>query len=348
MLKKGDKLIFKRDARKHNWVNYNATPLFTPNKVYTIVNIDKKYCYIECDDKEKWFGEEHWFTIDEPCNSYIWNFFYTPEEMRAKKLQQIDSTDIDIEDAQQITHTKDGVLILADCMDILYQLPDKSVQLILADLPYGVTDLKWDNTLDLDELWIEYKRIIKDNGCVILHATQPFATHLINSNSKWFKYEYIWIKTQASNFQLAKKMPLKKHENVLVFYNNPPIYNPQMTKGEAKMKRIGKNKYQDRKNDMYLSSKPSNLEAVKSDTYYPTTILEFPQVAKNKSQHPTQKSVELAKFLIKTYTNENDLVLDNTMGVGTTCIAAKETNRKFIGIEIEEKYYNIAVKRFSE
>ena len=238
-----------------------------------------------------------------------------------------------------------SALINADCMDILPLIPDKSVQLILADLPYGITDCKWDSVLNLYKLWIEYKRVLTDNGCVLLHSTQPFNTTLINSNYKWFKYEYIWIKTQASNFQLAKKMPLKKHENILVFYGKTPIYNPQMRKGESKMKRIGNEKYQDRKNDMYLSSKPSNLKAVKSDLYYPTTILEYPQVAKNKSIHPTQKSLELAKFLISTYTNENDFVLDNTMGSGTTCLGAKELNRKFIGIEKEPKYYEIACQR---
>ena len=244
-----------------------------------------------------------------------------------------------------IADVSGSALFNADCMDILPLIPGKSVQLILADLPYGITDCKWDSVLDLNKLWVEYKRVLADNGCVLLHSTQPFNTTLINSNHKWFKYEYIWIKTQASNFQLAKKMPLKKHENILVFYGNPPIYNPQMKIGEPKMKRIGDEKYQDRKNDMYLSSKPSNLKAVKSDLYYPTTILEYPQVAKNKSMHPTQKSLELAKFLISTYTNENDFVLDNTMGVGTTCLGAKELNRKFIGIEKDVKYYNLAVAR---
>ncbi len=241
-----------------------------------------------------------------------------------------------------------STLYNADCFDVFGTVPEKSVQLILADLPYGITDLKWDSVLDLQKLWEEYKRVLKPNGCVLLHATQPFATTLINSNSKWYKYEYIWIKTQASNFQLAKKMPLKKHENILTFYLKPPIYNPQMRKGEPKMKRIGNEKYQERNNEMYLSSKPSNLKAVKSDIYYPTTILEYPQVAKNKSVHPTQKSVELAEFLIKTYTNELDLVLDNTMGSGTTGVAAMNTNRKFIGIEKEQNYFDIAVKIIEE
>ena len=174
-----------------------------------------------------------------------------------QKLMDIEKLKYEAQNkALHIAGVSGSALFNADCMDILPLIPDKSVQLILADLPYGITDFKWDSVLNLDKLWIEYKRVLTDNGCVLLHSTQPFNTTLINSNYKWFKYEYIWIKTQASNF-LAKKMPLKKHENILVFYGKTPIYNPQMRKGESKMKRIGNEKYQDRKNDMYLSSKPS-------------------------------------------------------------------------------------------
>lgn len=242
---------------------------------------------------------------------------------------------------------KNGVIINGDCFDVMPHIADGSVSLILADLPYGVTDCNWDSKLPLDRLWREYIRILKPNGVVLLHATQPFATDLINSNRRWFKYDYIWIKTQASNFQLAKKMPLKKHEFVLVFYGKKPTYNPQMRKGEPKMKRIGERESA-RKTDMYLSSKPANLKAVKSDMYYPTTILEFPQVSKNKSVHRTQKSVELAEFLIKTYTDEGELVLDNTMGSGTTCIAAGRTGRRFMGIELTSEDYAKAEKRLDE
>lgn len=234
-----------------------------------------------------------------------------------------------------------------DCLSIMKDIEDKSVSLIFADLPYGggITDLKWDSQIDLTALWIQYKRILKPNGVVLLYATQPFASNLINSNPKWFKYDWVWIKTQAANFQLAKKMPLKKHESILVFYGKKPIYNPQMWKGETKMKRIGTEKYQDRKSDMYLSSKPANLKAVASDLYYPTTILNFPSVSRNKSLHPTQKSVGLAEFLIKTYTNENDLVLDNTAGSSTTAIACINTNRPWIMIEQDKKYVEISLQR---
>ena len=235
-----------------------------------------------------------------------------------------------------------------DCLEVMKQIPNKTISLIFADLPYKVTDCNWDVLIDLPNLWDEYKRILKPNGVVLLYATQPFATELINSNPKWFKYDWVWIKTQAANFQLAKKMPLKKHEYILVFYGKKPTYNPQMWKGEMKMKRIGNEKYQDRKSDMYLSSKPANLKAVKSDMYYPTTILNFPSVARNKSLHPTQKSVELGEFLIKTYTNEGELVLDNTAGSSTTAISCIKTKREWIMIEKEEQYYNLSLKRVGD
>lgn len=234
------------------------------------------------------------------------------------------------------------------CADMLETMPlidEKSIDLILCDLPYGITDCKWDCQINLNSLWYQYKRIIKPNGTILLNATQPFATTLINSNPKWFKYDWIWIKTQAANFQLAKKMPLKKHEYILVFYNKKPTYNPQMWKGELKSKRIGNEIYQSRKNEMYLASKPANLNAVKSDIYYPTTILNFPSVSRNKSLHPTQKSIELCEYLIKTYTNKGDLVLDNAAGSGTSGLACKNTERNFILIEKEQKYVEIAEKR---
>lgn len=239
-------------------------------------------------------------------------------------------------------------IVKGDCLELMKDITTNSIDLIFTDLPYGVTDMQWDSRIDLTQLWAHYRRIIKPNGVILLYATQPFASTLVNSNPKWFKYEWIWIKTQAANFQLAKRMPLKKHESILVFYGKTPLYCPQMKKGEPKMKRIGKEVYQDRKNDMYLSSKPKNLTAVKSDLYYPTTILEFPSVSRNKSLHPTQKSVELTEFLIKTYTLPNELILDNCAGSSTTAVAAINTNRNFIMMEKDAKYYEISVKRIEE
>ena len=239
-------------------------------------------------------------------------------------------------------------IYLGNCFELMKRIDDKSIDMILADLPFSKTDFYWDKSFNLEILWNSYRRIIKNNGCIALNAIQPFTTDLINSNKKWFKYDYVWIKTQAANFQLAKYMPLKKHESILIFYNKKPIYNPQMWKGKLKSKRIGHIKYQDRKKEMYLSSKPANLSIVKNDIYYPTTILTFSSCARNKSLHPTQKPVELCEFFIKTYTNKNDLILDNVTGSGTTLLAAKNLNRQFIGIEKEEKYYKIACTRIGQ
>lgn len=236
-----------------------------------------------------------------------------------------------------------------NCFDIIQKIPNGTIDFILCDLPFHITDLKWDkDVIDLYVLWKEYQRVLKPNGVIALHSVQPFTTDLINSNRKWFKYNYIWIKTQAANFQLAKKMPLKKHEDICIFYGQTPLYQPQMRKGEPKFKRIGENKYQDRKSDMYLSSRPANLEAILSDIYYPTTILEYPSLPRNKSQHPTQKPVELEEFLIKTYTKENEVVLDNCAGVFTTSVACDNVKRNWICIEKEEKYCRIGLQRINE
>ena len=239
------------------------------------------------------------------------------------------------------------MILLGDCFNILPTIPDQSIDMIICDLPFNITACSWDKKTDLDLLWIQYKRVIKQNGVIALHSVQPFTTDLINSNRQWFKYNYIWIKTQAANFQLSKKMPLKKHEEVCIFYGKTPLYQPQMTKGVPVRKRIGHKKYQDRKSEMYLSSKPDNLENVISDLYYPTTILEYPSVSRNKSLHPTQKSVELTEFLIKTYTKEGETVLDTHAGSGTVGVACKNTNRKYILIEKEEKYFNIIKQRLN-
>jgi site-specific DNA-methyltransferase (adenine-specific) len=237
------------------------------------------------------------------------------------------------------------MIYLGDCFEVMKSIESNSIDFILCDLPYNLTALNWDDKIDLDLLWTHYKRIIKPNGVIALHSNQPFTTDLINSNRKWFKYNYIWIKTQAANFQLAKKMPLKKHEDVCIFYGKTPLYQPQMTIGLPKMKRIGEKKYQERKSEMYLSSRPDNLENVMSDTYYPTTILQFPSVSRNKSKHPTEKPIALEEFLIKTYTKEGDIVLDNCAGSGTTGVACVNTNRNYILIEKDPKYYEIICDR---
>ena len=232
-----------------------------------------------------------------------------------------------------------SALVNADCFDIFPYIKDKSVNLILADLPYGTTKCKWDSVIDLDLLWKQYKRIIKDNGAIVLTASQPFTTKLISSNYEMFRYEWIWEKTLFSNFALVKKQPAKLHENILVFYKKQPIYNPQMQDGKP---------YTDkpRKRTMGVIGDAIGMKKAieNKGERYPSSVQKYSN-GNNGTQHPTQKPLELMKYLIKTYTNEGDIVLDNTMGSGTTCLAAKELNRKFIGIEKEPKYYEIACQR---
>ena len=238
-----------------------------------------------------------------------------------------------------IADVSGSALFQGDCLDIMPLIPDKSVQLILADLPYGTTACKWDSIIDLDLLWKQYKRIMTDNGAIVLTASQPFTTKLISSNYEMFRYEWVWEKTLFSNFALVKKQPAKLHENILVFYKKQPIYNPQMQEGKP---------YTDkpRKRTMgVINDAIGTKKAIDNKgERYPSSVQKFSN-GNNKTEHPTQKPLELMKYLIYTYSNENDMVLDNTMGSGTTCLASKELNRKFIGIEREANYYEIACRR---
>jgi site-specific DNA-methyltransferase (adenine-specific) len=238
-----------------------------------------------------------------------------------------------------IADVSGSALFQGDCLDIMPLIPDKSVQLILADLPYGTTACKWDSIIDLDLLWKQYKRIMTDNGAIVLTASQPFTTKLISSNYEMFRYEWVWEKTLFSNFALVKKQPAKLHENILVFYKKQPIYNPQMQEGKP---------YTDkpRKRTMgVINDAIGTKKAIDNKgERYPSSVQKFSN-GNNKTEHPTQKPLELMKYLIYTYSNENDMVLDNTMGSGTTCLASKELNRKFIGIEKDANYYEIACRR---
>ena len=228
-----------------------------------------------------------------------------------------------------------------DCLEIMKDIPDKSIDMILCDLPYGTTRNKWDTVIDLDLLWIEYERIIKDNGAIVLFAQVPFNIILGYSNLKLLKYEWIWEKQQGTGFLNAKKMPLKKHENILVFYKKLPIYNPQMIGNEIRTIKRNKN---GKTTDNY-----GKFTYDEQSTYvgrYPTSILSFDR-DKNKL-HPTQKPVALLEYLIKTYTNEGEIVLDNCMGSGSTGVACININRKFIGVELEEKYFEMAKNRIEE
>jgi site-specific DNA-methyltransferase (adenine-specific) len=241
-------------------------------------------------------------------------------------------------------------LIHGDCLEKMKDIPDKSIDMILCDLPYGTTSCKWDVVIPFEPLWEQYERIIKDNGAIVLTASQPFTTKLISSNESLFKYEFIWIKNKPTGFINAKNAPLKKHENVLVFSKgktancnkNNMIYNPQ---GLIEINKFKKSKYD--KNDIW-GTRPCRKNDGYTQKYsnYPTSILEFNGEA--NPIHNTQKPVALLEYLIKTYTNENETVLDNCMGSGSTGVACINTNRNFIGIEKDDKYFEIAKKRIEE
>jgi site-specific DNA-methyltransferase (adenine-specific) len=220
-------------------------------------------------------------------------------------------------------------------------LPDKSIDAIIADLPYGITRAKWDSILDLDSLWKQYERIIKPNGAVILFGSQPFTTTLINSNIKDFKYTLVWDKKMKVGMMNCKRMPLRQHEDIMVFYKKQPTYNPQMTKGKMRNKKIAPTK------DFEVYGQITPIDNF-NDDYYPSSILEFSNANQKTKSHPTQKPVALLEYLIKTYTNEGEVVLDNTMGSGTTGVACVNTNRNFIGMELDDKYFEIAKERIEK
>jgi DNA modification methylase len=238
-------------------------------------------------------------------------------------------------------------IMLGDCIEIMKSIEDNSIDMILCDLPYGVTARNsWDEIIPFDELWKAYKRIIKSNGAIVLTATQPFASKLIISNYEMFRYDLIWVKNKKTGFLNAKKMPLRNHEHILVFYNNLPTYNPQKTTGHKPV-----NSYTKHTSDgtNYGNTNVGISGGGQTDRY-PTSILSIPVVNNDSKDkyHPTQKPIELMEYLIKTYTNENDIVLDNCIGSGTTAIAAINTKRQFTGIEKEKEYYDIAVSRINE
>jgi site-specific DNA-methyltransferase (adenine-specific) len=237
-----------------------------------------------------------------------------------------------------------STLFWADCFDVFPSIPDKSVDAIIADLPYGTTQNKWDSVLPLDELWVQYERIIKDNGMICLTSAEPFTSTLITSNNKLFKYDLIWDKKLSSGFLNAKRMPLRRHEQILCFYKKLPIYNPEMvTRGKVRKKGITTETGKHTSNYGKFEN-----SVVENNEYYPTSIIEVSNANRKDKLHPTEKPVELMEYLIKTYTNENEIVLDNTMGSGTTGLACLKTNRQFIGIEKEKQYYDVAVRRLSE
>ena len=229
-----------------------------------------------------------------------------------------------------------------DCLEGMKRIPDGSVDCVICDLPYGTTACAWDSVIPFDKLWEQYRRIIKDNGAIVLFAKQPFASDLINSNRDMFRYELIWEKTRAGNNMQIKKQPAAIHENIEVFYKKQPTYND--IKFTVNEKYIDKRK--SIRDSFYKSEHYKGVMKRKSDdgTRHPQSILPFNSVW-HKSMHPTQKPVDLIQYLIRTYSNEGDTILDNCMGSGTTAIAAIREKRNFIGFELNKEYYDIACNR---
>ena len=244
-------------------------------------------------------------------------------------------------------------LFFGDCLEIMPQIESNSVDMILCDLPYGTTQLGWDCIIDMFELWNEYERIIKDNGAIVLFAGEPFTSKLIVGKIELFKYRLTWNKFKTSNHLNSRKQPLRCVEDICVFYKKQPTYNPQLRDRERKNIRDPKREYGKGNNKTYGKTKDNYLfnsgRDIPLEKGYPLDLIEFAQIGSfgNKRQHPTQKPVELLEYLIKTYTNENMIVMDNTMGSGSTGVACKNTNRSFIGIEKDENYFKIAEQRIN-
>ena len=244
-------------------------------------------------------------------------------------------------------------LRLGDCLEVMKTIEDNSVDAIITDPPYGTTACKWDSVIDFDLMWEQLNRIIKPNGTIVLFGSEPFTTKLRMSNLHNWKYDWIWHKNQPSGQFNASKMPMKAYEIISVFYKEQPTYNPQMLqRTEKELKRLSHKSVEGVSTEtIYGDIKRKSLNRYENKTKYPTNVITNIKCVFNRSRekvkHPTQKPVELMEYLIKTYTNDLDYVLDFTMGSGSTMVACKNLNRNGIGIEKEEKYFNIAQERIN-
>ena len=236
-------------------------------------------------------------------------------------------------------HLLNGIQLLqGDCLELMKDIPDGSVDMILCDLPYGTTRNAWDSIVPLEPLWDQYRRIIKENGCIALFAQCPFDKVLGCSNLKMLRYEWVWDKRRPTGFLNSRKMPMKQHENVLIFYKKLPTYNPQLTKGKPYITRK-------KSKSTNYNSFNTQYETVNDGWRFPIDIQACPP---QTWSHPTQKPVSLLEYLVKTYTNPGEVVLDNCMGSGSTGVACVNTGRRFIGMELDQGYFDIAVKRIAE
>jgi DNA modification methylase len=237
------------------------------------------------------------------------------------------------------------LFLLGDCLQRMDEIPSGSVDLILSDPPYGTTNAKWDTQLNLTAMWGQYKRVLKENGAVLLFAQTPFDKVLGCSNLPWLRYEIIWEKTEATGHLNAKKMPMKAHENILVFYGCLPTYNAQKTVGHIRKTALRVDRA---KKQSELYGAQAGTTSYDSTERYPRSVLRFSTDKQRERYHPTQKPVALVEWLIKTYSNPGETVLDNCMGSGTTAVAAKRTGRRFIGIELDSALISVAQRRVGE
>ena len=243
--------------------------------------------------------------------------------------------------------TKMTELIQGDCITEMQKIESGSVDAIITDPPYGTTACKWDSVIDFELMWEQLKRIIKPNGAIVLFGSEPFSSALRISNIKNYRYDWIWEKAIGANPLLCKKQPMKYHENISIFYKKQPTYNPQMTKGKMRNK---KPQMTGKKDDENWGGAMRGIKGIDNvnDLYYPRSYQYFSNASQKGKVHPTQKPVALMEYLIKTYTNEGETVLDFTMGSGSTGVAAKNLNRSFIGIEQDPNYFKIAEERINK
>lgn len=251
-----------------------------------------------------------------------------------------------ITDLHNIKTIQPNTIINADCLNAMQYIEDKSIDLILCDLPYGTTSCKWDITIPFEDLWNQYNRIIKNDGAIVLFGSEPFTSKLICSNIDAFKHDWIWKKNAGSNFGCVKFQPMKEHENICVFCNGKLNYNPIMQeRTESGKSRVQTTIKYNTKTEVYKGGLYNELEVMRPELRYPSSVQLF---NRERGLHPTQKPVDLLAYLIKTYSNEQDLILDNCAGSMSTAIACIDTNRKYIMIEKEEKYFNIGKERIEQ
>ena len=296
---------------------YKSIADFGSNELRNLLGTDS---YIELEQRAKIEG----LPINTYCLWYLRKNFGAEEKPKTKNLRSGEKT---------ISHFINRI-VTGDCLEVMKDIPSKSIDMVLCDLPYGTTQNHWDSVIPFDQLWMHYERIIKDKGVIALTGQGLFTANLMLSNPKLFKYKITWVKSKPTNFLNAKKQPLRKHEDICIFYKSQPAYNPQMTYGEPYNKGFRKDQLTGSYGDFKTVEVKSNGER------YPTDVIYF-KTAESEGEvfHPTQKPVELGRYLVRTFTKENDVVLDNTCGSGSFLVSAVLEGRKFIGIEKNQEVY---------